>query len=106
MNPNEARSFADKARGGKLQKRWFFAGTKDLNEECHVEENGCQFEEVLEYYQGDTNAAVSKIHFSKSKKKYGGFQFRTNKSRPNQFFGQIYCNFRHNFTVINWKLYS
>ena len=59
LSLNEARSFF--GRGGeKSRKRWlFFSETKDLQEECHTETEGCNVEEVMEFYNGDTTDAVS-----------------------------------------------
>ncbi|KAM7451892.1 hypothetical protein ABFA07_000509 [Porites harrisoni] len=57
LSLNEARSFF--GRGGeKFRKRWlFFSETKDLQEECHTETGGCNVEEVMEFYNGDTTDA-------------------------------------------------
>ena len=61
MNPNAARSFAYKG-DRKLRKRGWVGelwSNKDLNEECYVEAEGCQMEEVMEYYGDNTDGAVS-----------------------------------------------
>jgi len=65
IDSKEAKSFAGKAVG-KFHKRspgWFgevFEGGHDLNEECHLEEGGCQMEEVMEAFsEGKESKAVS-----------------------------------------------
>ena len=65
IDSKEAKSFAGKAVG-KFHKRspgWFgevFAGGHDLNEECNLEEGGCQMEEVMEAFpEGKESKAVS-----------------------------------------------
>ena len=67
MESKEAKSFAGKAVG-KFYKRspgWFgevWAGKHDLNEECHLEVEGCQMEEVMEAFpEGKESKAVSII---------------------------------------------
>lgn len=65
IDSREAQSFAGKAVG-KFHKRspgWFgevWAGGHDLNEECHLELEGCQVEEVMEAFpEGKESKAVS-----------------------------------------------
>lgn len=65
IDSEEARSFAGKGVR-KFHKRspgWvgeIWDGEHDLNEECHVEEGGCQMEEVMEAYpDGQESQAVS-----------------------------------------------